>query len=150
MFRVVVQDSRQTPTSGKVVAWLGSYDPHQKSLQLNKEKAQFYLDHGAQPSQRAIGLLSGDGLKMPKWIVVAAQKQSTVRNPDKRRSTRPSEEAKEEKPAEEPSETVAAEEAVEVPAETKAEEKPKVADKTEEAKPEKEEPKQEEKPDKKA
>ena len=43
MFRVVVQDSRQTPTSGKVVAPLGSYDPHAKTVILNKEKAAFYL-----------------------------------------------------------------------------------------------------------
>ena len=28
MFRVVVQESRLTPTSGRVVAMLGSYDPH--------------------------------------------------------------------------------------------------------------------------
>ena len=37
MFRMVVQDSRQTPTSGRVVATLGSYDPHTKTSTLNKE-----------------------------------------------------------------------------------------------------------------
>ncbi len=57
MFRVVVQDSRQTPTSGKVVARLGSYDPHAKTVVLDKEKAAFYLEHGAQPSGRAVRLL---------------------------------------------------------------------------------------------
>jgi small subunit ribosomal protein S16 len=31
MFRVIVQDSHRSPTSGKVVAFLGSYDPHTKS-----------------------------------------------------------------------------------------------------------------------
>jgi small subunit ribosomal protein S16 len=103
MFRVVVQDSRRTPTSGKVVARLGSYDPHQKTLTLDKEKTQFYLDNGAQPSERAVGLLKEDGIKMPNWINVAAQKQRAVRNADKRRSTRPDEpveEVKEEETAE--------------------------------------------------
>ncbi len=29
-FRVVVQDSRKTPTSGNIVALVGNYDPHAK------------------------------------------------------------------------------------------------------------------------
>jgi len=53
MFRVVVQDSRVTPTSGKVVAFLGSYDPHAKTAVLDKEKAATFLKNGAQPSDRA-------------------------------------------------------------------------------------------------
>ena len=49
-FRVVVQDSRRTPTSGRIVAALGNFDPHTKTANLDKEKASFYLEHGAQPS----------------------------------------------------------------------------------------------------
>jgi small subunit ribosomal protein S16 len=89
MFRVVVQDSRRTPTSGKVVAQLGSYDPHAKSLILDKEKAGFYLEHGAQPSDRIVHLLKSEGVKLPKWLVAASDKQRAVRHPDKRRSTAP-------------------------------------------------------------
>lgn len=104
MFRVVVQDSRQTPTSGKVVAQLGSYDPHSKAVTLNKEKAQFYLDHGAQPSERISRLLKAEGIKLPDWVKVSSSKERTVRNADKRRSTRPDEPA-EETPAAEVAET---------------------------------------------
>jgi len=43
-FRVVVQDSRKTPTSGNIVALVGSYDPHAKVTTLNKEKISFYLN----------------------------------------------------------------------------------------------------------
>jgi small subunit ribosomal protein S16 len=99
MFRVVVQDSRRTPTSGKIVAPLGSYDPHAKSVQLNKERAQFYLDHGAQPSERVARLLKTEGIKLPDWVKLSANKQRSVRNAEKRRSTSP-EEPKEETPAE--------------------------------------------------
>ena len=53
-FRVVVQDSRRTPTSGRVVAALGHYNPHTKETSLNKEKATQYLNNGAQPSDRVI------------------------------------------------------------------------------------------------
>lgn len=89
MFRVVVQDSRRTPTSGKVVAALGSYDPHNKTITLDKEKAAFYLEHGAQPSERVAALLKVESVKLPKWVTLSAKKESSVRNADKRRSTRP-------------------------------------------------------------
>jgi small subunit ribosomal protein S16 len=124
MFRVIVQDSRRTPTSGKVVAQLGSYDPHSKTVQINKEKVTFYLEHGAQPSDRVARLLQAEGIKLPTWVKLSANKQRTVRNADKRRSTRPAEEVEEVAPvAEEATETPAAE-AAEAPveAETPAEE----------------------------
>lgn len=89
MFRMVVQDSRRTPSSGKIVAPLGSYDPHAKTAILDKEKAAFYLEHGAQPSERAARLLKSEGVKLPKWVKEPAKKERTVRNADKRRSTAP-------------------------------------------------------------
>ncbi len=95
MFRVVVQDSRRTPTSGKVVAQLGSYDPHAKTLILNKEKVAFYLEHGAQPSDRAARLIAAEGIKLPEWVKAAGIKTRTVRNADKRRSTTPAPEIEE-------------------------------------------------------
>src|ERR1700761_6403230 len=93
MFRVVVQDSRRTPSSGKVVAWLGSYDPHAKTFTVDKEKTAFYLEHGAQPSDRLASLIQADGIKLPKWASLTTDKKREVRNPDKRRSTRPEEPA---------------------------------------------------------
>ena len=140
-FRVVVQDSRRTPTSGKIVAALGSYNPHAKTTTLDKEKAQFYLEHGAQPSDRVARLLKAEGIKLPKWVEVSAEKQRTVRNADKRRSTRPPELVEEapapeaeaestEAPAEEattepvsemPAEETPAEESAEAPTEEPAE-----------------------------
>src|SRR5438270_1513367 len=84
MFRVVVQDSRRTPTSGKIVAQLGSYDPHSKTINFNKEQAQHYLDHGAQPSDRVARLFKSEGVKLPKWVKLAGKKEGAVRNADKR------------------------------------------------------------------
>ena len=95
MFRIVVQDSRRTPSSGKVVANIGNYDPHSKKVTLDKEKAQFYIDHGAQPSDRAVLILSKEGIKLPAWVKSAAKKVRDVRNPEKRRSTSPDELAEE-------------------------------------------------------
>jgi small subunit ribosomal protein S16 len=126
MFRVVVQDSRRTPTSGKVVAALGSYDPHSKTVILKKDKAEFYLEHGAQPSDRVARLLKSEGVKMPAWVALEANKERAVRNADKRRSTMPpapvEEAAVEETPAEAPADEEVAAEVAETPAdETSAE-----------------------------
>lgn len=89
MFRVVVQESRLTPTSGKVVASLGSYDPHAKVVTLDKEKAAFYLEHGARPSDRVVHLLQGEGVSLPKWVSVSESKQGKLRNPEKLRRNQP-------------------------------------------------------------
>lgn len=89
MFRVIVQESRFAPTSGKVVAALGSYDPHSKAVILDKEKAGYYLNNGAQPSDRVARLLKAEGVKLPAWVKEATKKEGDIRNPDKRRSTRP-------------------------------------------------------------
>jgi small subunit ribosomal protein S16 len=109
-FRVVVQDSRRTPTSGKIVAQVGTYDPHTKTLNLDKDRAQHYLDHGAQPSDRVVLILKKEGVKLPTWVSDPAKKAGKLRNPEKLRRNKP-EEPKEEAPAEEP-----AAEAVEAPA----------------------------------
>jgi len=93
MFRFVVQDSRRTPTSGKIVAQLGSYDPHAKSVVLDKEKASFYLGHGAQPSERVARLLKSEGVALPSWVKLNDAKAGTIRHTDKLRRNRSAEEA---------------------------------------------------------
>jgi small subunit ribosomal protein S16 len=109
MFRVVVQDSRRTPSSGKVVALLGTYDPHSKAVSLDSEKATFYLTNGAQPSSRAALLLKGEGVKLPKWVVEPAPKSGVIRHLDKLRRNQPKEEAAPEAPAAEAAEAPAEE-----------------------------------------
>jgi small subunit ribosomal protein S16 len=89
MFRVVVQDSRRTPTSGKVAAYLGSYDPHKKIATLAKDKVVFYLDHGAQPSERVAKLLTSEGVKLPAWVSPAKVQARTIRHPEKLRRNQP-------------------------------------------------------------
>ncbi len=98
MFRIVVQDSRRTPSSGKVVAQLGSYDPHAKIINIDKEKTSKYLSNGAQPSERMVSLLKSQSIELPAWIKSSSGKQKAIKNPDKRRSTAPAkdEENKEE------------------------------------------------------
>ena len=118
-FRVVVQDSRFSPTSGRVVAQVGHSNPHTKETVLDIEKIQKYLDNGAQPSPRVVRLLQAEKVKLPAWVEVpTADKAGKTRNPEKLRKNQPKEEPApeaEEAPAEEPA-------AEEVPAEEKTKE----------------------------
>ncbi len=88
-FRVVVQDSRLSPKSGKFVALLGSYNPHTKTATLVKDKAQEFVNHGAQPSDRVARLLKSEGVKLPKWVKLEGKKKGSIRNPEKLRRNRP-------------------------------------------------------------
>jgi small subunit ribosomal protein S16 len=140
MFRIIVQDSHRSPTSGKIVTQLGHYDPHTKHISIDKEKTEKFLSNGAQPSDRVISLLKSESVKLPKWAITSPAKSKTVKNPEKRRSTAPE---PAEKPEEKPEPAVAepTEAAVEQP------ETPEASESTEEATEEvKDEPTEEQPP----
>jgi len=88
-FRMIVQDSHFSPKRGRVVAYLGSYDPHSKTVKIDGEKASQYLANGAQPSDRVARLLQNEGIKLPGWVKLEKPQAGSTKNPDKRRSTRP-------------------------------------------------------------
>jgi small subunit ribosomal protein S16 len=107
-FRVVVQDSRRTPTSGNIIALVGHYDPHAKTTTIDKEKITFYLSNGAQPSDRVIRILQHEKVEIPKWVKLPTNKTASVKNQDKLRKNRPKEEViVEDKVVEEVAEAVA-------------------------------------------
>jgi len=132
-FRIVVQDSRFSAKSGRVVAYLGSYNPHTKAAELDKDKANSYLSNGAQPSDRVAMLLQKQGIKLPAWVKVTEPKKRQIRHPDKLRRNRPPE-AKEPAPAAEEAltEETSAAEAAE-PAPENVEATPEATEETPEA-----------------
>lgn len=92
-YRIIVQDSHRHPTSGKVVAFLGAYNPHSKEVSLDKEAAQKYLDNGAQPTTRVAKILADQGVKLPSWVKeFNDSRKKATRNPDKLRKNQPKEE----------------------------------------------------------
>jgi small subunit ribosomal protein S16 len=118
-YRVVVQDSQRTPTSGRVVAQIGHYDPHTKTVKIDSERAEFYLSNGAQPSERVARLIQKEGVKLPEWVKLSENKERKTRHPEKLRRDQPKEEKIEEKAEEVVEEPVVAEAPVveeEVPA----------------------------------
>ena len=112
VYRLAVQEAQRHPSSGRVVAYVGTYNPHTKETNVQVELAQKYLDNGAQPSPRVVKLLDDAGVKLPKWVVkYSADKKKSLKNAEKLRKNQPKEEPvkeAEETPAEttvEPEET---------------------------------------------
>ena len=96
MYRIVVQESQRHPLSGRVVAEVGNYNPDTKKTVLDKEKVEFYLKNGAQPSSRVAFILKKNGIKLPDWYKEPAKKEAKAKHADKLRKNQP----KEETPAE--------------------------------------------------
>ena len=100
-YRLAVQESQRHPSSGRVVAYVGSYNPHTKDAKVQVELAQKYLDNGAQPTPRVVKLLKEAGVKLPSWVKEApSAKQKSLRNREKLRKNQPKEEVVEEAPVE--------------------------------------------------
>ena len=91
VYRVAVQEAHRHPSSGRVVSYVGSYNPHTKEAKIEKELAEKYLYNGAQPTPRVVKLLEEAGIEMPKWV-----KTRAIKNAEKLRRNQPKEEVAEE------------------------------------------------------
>ena len=62
-FRIIVADST-SPRDGRFIEMIGQYYPRQndKAVQLNAERANYWLDVGAQPSDTVRSLLRKAGI----------------------------------------------------------------------------------------
>lgn len=100
VYRIIVQEAQRHPLSGRVVAEVGNYNPATKKVVIDKEKVEFYLKNGAQPSSRVAYILTKEGVKLPDWYKAAPQKHAQAKHADKLRKNQPKEEAAPEAPAE--------------------------------------------------
>jgi small subunit ribosomal protein S16 len=107
-YRIAVQEAQRHPTSGRVVSYIGSYNPHTKDATVQNDLAEKYLANGAQPTPRVAKLLEAAGIKLPDWVKKADVKTKSIRHADKLRKNQP----KVEKVAVEAVEEVAAKEPV--------------------------------------
>lgn len=69
-FRLNAMDSRN-PRDGRVIEELGWYDPHAKTPEeetsLNRERIEYWLGVGAQPSDTVRDLLKKHGITEKNW-----------------------------------------------------------------------------------
>lgn len=105
IYRIAVQEAQRHPSSGRVVAYVGTYNPHTKDVNVNEEKVQKFLDNGAQPTPRVVKLLKDTKVKLPNWVETpVVDKQKSIKNAEKLRKNQPKEEVEapvEDAPAEE-------------------------------------------------
>lgn len=93
VYRIAVQESQRHPSSGRVISYAGTYNPHTKEVSVQKEIIEKYLGYGAQPSPIVVKLLKAEGVKLPSWVKVHdASGQKTIKHADKLRKNRPAEE----------------------------------------------------------
>ena len=128
-YRIVVADSR-TKRDGRVIEEIGKYHPTEQPsfIEVNSERAQYWLSVGAQPTEQVAAILKltgdwakykGEGDTESKVLPVEPKPVFEI-DASKKPVLRP----KAEKPAETaeaPAEAAAAEETAEAPAEEAAE-----------------------------
>lgn len=75
VYRIVVADSR-SPRDGAFVEILGQYNPraNPSMINLNEERARYWIGQGAQPSDRAAKLLQVQGImELPPKLKAAIE-----------------------------------------------------------------------------
>lgn len=92
-YRLAVQEAQLSPSSGRVVAYVGNYNPHTKEAKVEVAEAQKYLDNGAQPTPRVAKLLEEAGVNLPSWVEKPVEQKKAIKNPEKLRRNQPKEEA---------------------------------------------------------
>lgn len=101
-YRLIAQDAQRSPRSGRVIANIGSYNPHTKAVQIDKESVSQYLQNGAQPSPRVVRLLQAEGMVMPDWVEPSSKsKKRSVKHANKLRKNKPAAPAEAVAPTEE-------------------------------------------------
>lgn len=143
-FRLVAAEKLRTPT-GKFVAQLGHYNPHNKELVVDKDKLAHHFKHGAQPSSTVVKLLKRNNIAVPKWA-----ESNLITKKKAPKAKKGAEEKAEAKPAgtKAPADTLAAEESKDKePAKAETAKEPKPARPDDQSGGEK--PAETEKPDKK-
>lgn len=94
VYRLAVQEAQRHPSSGRVVAYVGSYNPHTKAVTIEADKVSFYLKNGAQPTPRVVRLLLAEKVELPAWVKQPrADKKKSIRKPEKLRKNQPKAEA---------------------------------------------------------
>ena len=118
-FRIVVVEHTASPTAGKFVDKIGTYNPKSKERILNAERVKYWMSVGAKPSATvhnmlvSLGIIEGKKInvlpayKAPEAVVEEAKVEAAPAEAEK------SAEAPTEAPAEVPAEAAPAEAAKE-------------------------------------
>ena len=83
-YRVVIMDSR-TKRDGRAIEEIGTYNPNTQpsTININSERAQYWLGVGAQPTEQVLNLLkiTGDWQKFKAEAEAAATEEAPAEEP---------------------------------------------------------------------
>ncbi len=74
-YHIVVADSR-APRDGRIIERIGSYNPNTNpaTIELNFERALYWVNVGAQPTDTTRNILSGEGVLLKKHLMGGVKK----------------------------------------------------------------------------
>ncbi len=93
-FRIVVTDKKNPPRGGRSVEILGFFNPLTKEKGIKKERVQYWISQGAQPSDTCHNLFVAEGIIKEAKISVHAK---TKKAEEKTEATEPKNDEKESK-----------------------------------------------------
>ena len=78
-YRIVAADVR-SPRDGRFIEIVGYYNPQTDpyTLQVNEERAKYWIDHGAQPTDTVRSLLVKSGVIPPRKFTPEGQEIKTA------------------------------------------------------------------------
>lgn len=82
-FRVIVVNHTAAAKSGKSIEKVGVYDPIRKTVELNKERIDYWMGVGAKTSDTVHNILINSGLSTEKKINVLPKKKPIVKEEEK-------------------------------------------------------------------
>lgn len=97
-YKIVVVDGRRAPKSGKFVEQLGFYNPITKEKSFKKEKIEYWISNGAQPSDTLYNLLITEGILKGKKRKAYSIKNKGKKEVSKEEPKKEEESKKEEEP----------------------------------------------------
>ena len=77
-FKIVVTDKRNPPRAGRFTEEVGFYNPLTKEKVIRKERVQYWLSQGVQPSPTVFNLLVKEGILTGKKIAVHKKSKKPV------------------------------------------------------------------------
>lgn len=80
-FKIVVTDKRNPTRAGRFVEEVGFYNPVTKEKVLSKERVQYWLSKGVQPSPTVYNLLVKSGIVEGKKIALQKKSKKAVPAP---------------------------------------------------------------------
>lgn len=111
-YRMVITDSRNAPKSGKFIEVVGSYQPKEGTVSFKKERVDYWLEQGVQPSATVHNFLVSQKIIDAKKINVLPKKTAPVKEvvAEAQPEVKAEEPKTEETPAEAPVEKIPASE----------------------------------------